>query len=90
MGWGILLLFFQVLELDGNEVFMRYLRRQGNIYSWPLVNDESWQPTNDILCVVPYPDLANNRGQLQFADETLETVKSKALSTPGIQTVYLK
>ena len=40
----------QVLKIDGSDAYLRYLKRSGNIYQWPVDVDESWQPVDDI-CV---------------------------------------
>ena len=80
----------QVLQVDKCEVYLRYLEKKGNLYSWPVQADELWQPAADILCKVQQPDLVNNRGQLQFKVEDIESAKKVALNKPGMDLVSMK
>ncbi len=85
-----MLILFQILQLDGTDASLRYLTKSGNLYQWLSDQDDYWQPVEDIICDVPFPNLANNRGQLVFEQEILDKVNNAALSLPGITTVYFK
>lgn len=43
----------QVLQVDNDEVNLRYLHRCGNLYQWMSDKEDSWQPVSDVLCEMP-------------------------------------
>ena len=61
------------MELDGNEVQLKYMKRSGSCYQWPEKDEKSWQETKDIISVMPHPTYkGNSRNLLEFSNEALE------------------
>ena len=67
-----------VLDIDNEDVNLRYMAKSGSMYCWPDEDDESWQGKNDIICVIPHPAYLM-RDLLEFPEETLESVKTQVL-----------
>ena len=78
-----------MIQLDDKDVYQSFLNRNDNFYNWPPDKDHSWQPIEDIICVMPTLDVVN-RGQLTFPANSLEEARNLALNMPEIKTVYLK
>jgi len=57
-----------VMKIDSSEAQLRYLKPyQTGIYTWPGVEDISWQPFSDIIRTLEPPSLIPGRGiKLKF------------------------
>ena len=67
----------EILDIDGDlaEVKFMVATRSGTLYTWPEKEDLSWQPLDDVLCVVQPPELVNQRAQFQFAAKDMDDNK---------------
>ena len=88
----IMLILFQILQLKWHwcEFAVSHQKWQCVpvvVSPWWLL---PWQPVENIICDIPFPTLANNRGQLAFQNEGLDKVNNAALGLPCITTVYFK
>ena len=57
---------------------------------WPTTMDVSWQPKEDIICVMSNPSVVNNQVQLAFSELHLNKAVSKASELDNVKTVTLK
>lgn len=63
----------QVVEVDEEEVCIRYMKKSGDLFIWPEKDDTAWVLVSQIVCTLQPPDLANKREQFRFKD--LDNVK---------------
>lgn len=78
------------MDDQGIEVFLRYMKRTGEVYEWPTVADYSLESANDVLCVMEPPTLINNRRQFKFNSKNLATAKQICMQQEVIRTVIFK
>ena len=66
----------EILDIDGDLAEVKLVAtRSGTLYTWPEKEDLSWQPLDDVLCVVQPPELVNQRAQFQFAAKDMDDIK---------------
>ena len=68
-----------VLDISENkeEVHLSFMKKCGNdLYIWPTPKDESWEPAENIVCVVNFPQLVNKREQFRFPADDIAKVKT--------------
>lgn len=54
----------QVLEVDGDDIKVQFLRQQGHVYVFPNTMDISWCKRGDLDIIADYKVL--RRGQFDF------------------------
>ena len=59
-------LFFQVNQVQGDQVHLEFLKKTGSLYVWPENADIWWHPCDDIICSLADPELLNEREQFRF------------------------
>ena len=86
----IMLTMFQVDTVEDDGVSLRYMVKDGNMYSWPPDDDYSFELITAVVCVMETPTLVNSRGQFRFSKENIDEAQAKALDKTNIKTVTLK
>lgn len=77
--------------MEEGNVNLQYMKRRGQTYEWPALEDFSWELVDSILVLLSPPKLLNNRGQLQFSEVELNDAKIKCQEeNDKIKTVILK
>ena len=70
---------FQVQTVDAEEVEVRFLRKSGSCYVWPDIDDTSVIGHEDVMSVLPVPDI-DGRGRHSFPQTWVEIEKELKLS----------
>lgn len=69
-------------EPEGDEVHVSFMQKCGKtLYKWPTTPDESWEPLDSVVCSVGYPQLANNREQFAFPEESFKKINTCVKNT---------
>ncbi|XP_041455381.1 uncharacterized protein LOC121408111 [Lytechinus variegatus] len=72
----------KVLEIRDEHVKVTYLTKTGSYYSWPAVEDVSWQMQDDILCTVsPDINITGTRFKLSLMTSEEDKIIRKFLAT---------
>ena len=63
--------------------------RNGNFYSWPVLDDLLWQDINNIVCLIPEA-LMDNRDYFQFPETSMTEAESEVMKQPHVACICFK
>ncbi|PIK41310.1 hypothetical protein BSL78_21840 [Apostichopus japonicus] len=64
----------------GSFVMCTWQRCGDNLYKWPSQRDVSWEPRENVVCPLDFPDLANKREQFRFKKSDLTIIEKPSSS----------
>ncbi|PIK36346.1 hypothetical protein BSL78_26823 [Apostichopus japonicus] len=60
-----------------DDIHVNFMKRCGdNLYNWPAQRDVSWEPRENVVCQIDFPDLANKREQFRFKKSHLTIIEN--------------
>ena len=77
----------QVDTIEDDEVHLRYMAKDGNVYRWPSVDEYSYENIAAIVYVMETPMLVNSRCQFRFSEENMDVAQQRAVEKTNIKTV---
>ena len=68
-------MLLQVIEVDAEELEVKFLLKDGTHYIWPTKEDIAWIPCTDILGKLSTPQLLPGRGlKMSFMKDELDQI----------------
>ena len=67
-----------------------FMKKTGNSYIWPDIQDIAFQPCEDVICAVQPPILKNERSHFEFSVEDIMEVRRKKVAEAPKSVLYFK